>query len=172
MFGDREFVGLAREGSPYRPVPTSRERAERALANLSAGEDPAGWHIVDIPSCRCCGEPAAPNLRCAKHQGRNPCAIDGCRRTAAAHRGVLADDTWLCSEHWRRHCPPHSKLRRAYNRFWRIAKRDGWTPQLARRFNRFWDGLIARARRNTTEGFLDIEEIHRLFGLDEPPSTE
>jgi hypothetical protein len=64
-------------------------------------------------SCRCCGTWAEPNLRCLKHQGRNPCAIEGCQRTTSAPRGRLADDGWMCAEHWRRHVPPHSTVRRA-----------------------------------------------------------
>jgi hypothetical protein len=120
-----------------------------------------------VSSCRCCGERAAPNLRCAKHQGRNPCAIDGCRRTTSAPRGRLADDSWMCGEHWRRYVPPHSKVRRAYHRFWRTAKKTGWTPELVRRFNRFWDGLVTRARRASTDGRIDIAEINQLFGWDD-----
>jgi hypothetical protein len=33
-----------------------------------------------------------------------------------------------------------------------------------RRFNRFWDGLVARARRESTEGRLDMTEINAMFG--------
>lgn len=163
MIGDRDYVGLVLEGSPYQPVAITRAEGERWLRETASGQT-GRWSLLDIPSCRCCGEPAARNLRCPKHQGRNPCAIQGCRRTTIAHRGRLADDAWMCSLHWRQHCPPHSKLRRAYNRFWRIAKREGWTRELARRFNRFWNGLVARARRASTEGAIDVAEINRLFG--------
>lgn len=122
--------------------------------------------------CECCeniatfwqgrrGEHLHP--RCWRHQGRNRCIVEGCQRSTAATNG-LGSDTWVCSEHWRRYVPPHSKLRRAYHRFWRQAKRYGWTPELLTRFHRFWDGLVKRIRRQSTEGGLDVAEIIATFG--------
>lgn len=140
----------------------TREHGERAVPGCTSEH----FYLVDVPSCRCCGEWAAGDERCHRHRDRNPCAIEGCQRTTKAPRGRLADDGWMCAEHWRRHVPPHSKLRRAYHRFWRIAKKTGWTPELIRRFNRFWDGLVARARREASGGRIDVDEIHKLFGWD------
>lgn len=132
--------------------------------------------------CQVCGARAiyetaadvrAGNLqRCEKHAERNPCAIEGCRRSTEAPRNSagqlhLANDQWLCSEHWRRFVPPRSKRRRAYHAFFRRARRDGWTPKLERRFWRFWDTLVASARQRATEGFVDEAAINRLFGWDQ-----
>lgn len=102
--------------------------------------------------------------RCDKHIDRNPCAIDGCQRTQKAKNGY-SDDDWVCSEHWKIICPPRSKLRAAYNRFWRISRRGGWTPALGRRFWRFWRGLLKRGQRKCA-GDIDQAEIDRLFGWD------
>ncbi len=116
--------------------------------------------------------------RCDRHRERNPCAIEGCQRTGPCPtfndgRLFLSNADYLCGEHWRRHCPPRSKTRRAYRRFWRIAKRQataenpsGWTPQLRQRFDLFWRALIARARRRATDGFVDEAEIAKMMGWD------
>ena len=120
-----------------------------------------------VPTCRCCGEPAWPNLRCTKHQDRNPCLVEGCRRTAKASRGELADDQVICGAHWRAYVPPRSPMRLVYNRFWRLArKRGGWDDALIRRFERFWRAMVLRVRRRSTEGLIDEAEIKRLFGWD------
>ncbi len=108
--------------------------------------------------------------RCAKHRDRNPCAIEGCKRTMSAE-GHFSNDVVLCSEHFRRFCPPHSKLRRIYRRFFRLAKRqatpanpEGWDRDLDRRFWRFWRSLIAKARRQAAGGDVDMTEINKMFG--------
>ena len=127
--------------------------------------------------CECCGATAITfvgrgddrsylNARCNAHVERNPCAIEGCRRTSEVKGAGYGNDQWLCAEHWRRYVPPHSKVRRAYHRFWRIAKRTGWTDDLIRRFWRFWNGLIKRARREAGQGRIDPAEINQLFGWD------
>ena len=54
--------------------------------------------------------------------------------------------------------------RRAYNAFWRKAKRYGWTDELVRQFERFWDTLVRSARRRADGGTINIAEIERLFG--------
>lgn len=102
--------------------------------------------------------------RCQMHQSRNPCVIEGCSRSTAARQGILETDGWMCAEHWRRYVPPRSPLRRAYSRFFRIAKREGWSIGLRNRYWRFWAGLVARARRQSTEGRLDMAEINAMFG--------
>lgn len=133
-----------------------------------------GWEIVPGPGCIVCGErwcyPLTTNSlgehRCGKHHDRNPCAIEGCRRTRAAN-GRTAADQYLCAEHWKMACPPHSALRRTYHRFWRIAKKQGgWDMKLNRRFTRFWNSLIRRARA-ARGPMLDEDEINRMFGWDQ-----
>ena len=143
-----------------------------------------GWALVSdqfevVPSacCNCCGSEHAsqvrPNImgvyRCWKHKDRHACAIEGCTRTRTT-TDAPRNLNWLCSEHWKIVCPPHSKLRRIYHRFFRIAKKQGvWTMAMDRRFNRFWNALIRRARaaREAPEEFLDEAEIHKMFGWNE-----
>lgn len=134
------------------------------------------FEIVPGPGCGCCGQRGGTiwgmeeSYRCESHKDRNPCAIEGCKRTTAAPalksgKLYLANDQWLCSEHWRRFVPPRSKMRQHYHLIFRRAKRQGWTPELERRFWRYWTWLVAQARRKATEGDLDIREIERMFGL-------
>lgn len=128
------------------------------------------FEVVPGPGCACCGERwltmhgHSDNWRCGKHRDRNPCAIEGCKRTTAAPEGQLATDQWLCSEHWRLYCPPRSMRRRLYHRYFRKAKWFGWTPELERSFWRFWDRLVADARKRATDGYIDETEINRIFG--------
>ncbi len=120
-----------------------------------------GWHlvrdqfeIIPGPGCACCGElrfrmhsVSDGTFRCEKHKARNPCAIEGCRRTTAARQGWYSSDDWLCGTHWKIACPPRSPLRRAYHRIWRIRRKAGeWTPGLHARYWRLMRGIIARAR--------------------------
>jgi hypothetical protein len=133
------------------------------------------FEVVPRPGCGCCGADylkkgafrtiriEGPTFRCLRHADRNPCAIEGCRRTTAA-KPRLADDQWLCADHWRQFCPPRSKARRCYHRFFRIAKKTGWTPELEARFTRFWTALVKRARRGKADGWIDQSEIERMFG--------
>lgn len=125
--------------------------------------------------CRCCGRTVTlgacfrdwkgdKTYRCSKHIDRNPCAIEGCTRTTKA-LGQYASDQWFCSEHWRIACPPKSKLRQIYNRFFRKAKRFGWSDQKRRAFFRFWNALVNRARKRC-EGDIDMAEINKMFGWD------
>lgn len=136
------------------------------------------------PRCACCGkdefrtqlvDPAAGPWRCYKHRDRNPCAIEGCTRSTPAPEnselpdaeGRLRNDQWICGIHWKRYVPPRSARRRAYNAFFRRAKREGWHPQLNRKFWRFWNTLIIAARRRGAEGYVDEATIKRLFGWEE-----
>lgn len=141
---------------------------------------------VRFPACQCCGdygwqamrgmelvagthkEPDAV-YRCEKHVGRNPCAIDGCARTHAAGKAApyhYADDDYLCGRHFKIVCPPHSPIRRTYNRFFKLAKRDGWNMKLRIRYWRFWRGLVRHARADRGPP-MDIDEINRMFGWDQ-----
>lgn len=110
--------------------------------------------------------------RCDRHVGRDPCAIDGCEHTRKATDHFYQDKAWICSEHWKIVCPPRSKTRQVYNRFWRIAaKLGGWdakTPELVklkRRFWRFWDALVKRGNRMLA-GDIDQKQIDKMFGWD------
>lgn len=149
---------------------------------------PAGWHhpqnVALLYSwCVCCGRMGytgvggslvivegwdggnalVPQGRCVKHLERNPCAIEGCARTTSAGKVGYALDQWLCSAHWKSLVPPRSPERLAYHRFWRIAKRRGWDEALSRRFWRYWQGLVVRARRRHGGGHLDIAAIDRFL---------
>lgn len=130
------------------------------------------------PYCRVCGfegeyVPGTPHAnransagwRCERHIMRNPCAIEGCRRSTQGRPGWHGLSCWLCSEHWRALVPPGSPERRVYHRFFRLAKRYGWSRELSNRFFRAWPRIIARARARSA-GDLDEAEIKRLFGWD------
>jgi hypothetical protein len=165
VISDRDLVALTRDRSPYTGSPISRERGEAWLAEHNRD---SSWSLAPVPSCRCCGEPAWANLRCTKHQDRNPCAAEGCQRTSKAN-GQLRDDHTLCGEHWRAFVPPGSPTRRAFNRLARLAKRlgykrtDRWPDELESRWWRLWAGVIRRVRRRA-DGHIDKAEIERLFG--------
>jgi hypothetical protein len=170
MISDRGFVTVSRKSSPYSYAPTDADRAQEFIdwrAQVAPGEE---WTVTPAPSCRVCGEPAWPNLRCTKHQDRNPCAAEGCRRTRAAH-GDLRDDASLCGEHWRQFVPPGSPTRRAFNRLARVAKlagyrrSDRWPDELEDRWWRLWRGVIRRVRR-AADGHIDQALIERMFGWD------
>jgi hypothetical protein len=140
---------------------------------------------MTFPVCQCCGgsewdwqrktltvadgldwrDPAAL-VRCERHIDRNPCAIEGCRKTAAAG-GNLANDQVMCGTHWRLYAPIGSRARRAYLAHKRRAKRRGWTDKSYAAFIRLWDAIVARARRQSTEGRLDVAEINKLFGWED-----
>jgi hypothetical protein len=141
----------------------------------ATGRKNEDYTITRVYPCQCCGEEAVALgvlfPRCPKHQQSNPCAIEGCTKTRAAN-GQLHDGTWwLCSDHWRMACPPHSALRRTYLRFFRTAKKLGlsqserWPEALENRYWRFWSALVARARRKAA-GDVDMAEIGKMFGWD------
>lgn len=166
----------------------------RARDPMRTGGD--GYVIERVRACGCCGRHTLNGsmsdsittysngaTRCSDHHGRNPCAIEGCRRTRAAAvytSGQLqghpyhADDQTFCAEHWKRYVPPRSRMRRAYNRYFAQAKRHGWgwkgkdgrSARLDWRFSRFWDSLVKVARRRAQEGHLDMAEINRLMGWE------
>ncbi len=150
---------------------------ERHLASSDWAMVADQFEIVPGPGCACCGERwgtmwgDADQLRCDKHKDRNPCAIEGCKRTRAAN-GHLSSEMHLCGEHWRRYCPPGSMARRAINRMFRIAKKAGygrnerWSRDLERQYWRLWSAILRRARRRAEGGHLDEAEINRLMGWD------
>jgi hypothetical protein len=168
MIPDRDLVALHLKGSPFQPEAISRERGEKWLAETAAGQS-GKWELLAVASCRCCGEPAWSNLRCTKHQDRNPCVVEGCKRTRKAN-GHLSDHWFICGEHWKAYVPPGSPERRVINRFFRLAKKlgyarnDRWPEPLETRYWRFWVALVARVARRSGEGYLDQKEIERMFG--------
>lgn len=168
MISDRDLVALHLKGSPYQPTPISRERGEKWMIETAPGRT-GEWELLKVESCRCCGEPAWANLRCTKHQDRNPCVVDGCKRTRKAN-GHLSELAVVCGEHWKAYVPPGSPERRVINRFYRTAKKLGfkrnerWPDDLENRYWRFWASLMARVARRSTQGSLDQKEIERMFG--------
>jgi len=139
------------------------------------------FEIVPGPLCACCGDDAyslyhnGESFRCAKHRDRNPCAIEGCKRTTAVPEdGRWSSSSYFCAEHWRRFVPPRSRVRRLYQAFFRQEKQHGWgykgkrgrSARLDWRFRRFWCALVDRARRQATEGHIDEAEINRIMGWD------
>ena len=141
--------------------------------------DPIGrpaetYAIAQHPFCYCCGEFVAFNAwngepfdalwRCPKHLDRNPCAIEGCRCTTDRRGHEARSDQYLCAKHWR---PLTTKRERAqYSLLWRRGKKLDWPYHCRRRLERFWDQLVARARRRA-EGDIDMREINKLFGWND-----
>ncbi len=161
----RDLVAIESTDSPGITLRVcDREQGERWVPGGRHGE----FYLTPVVSCLCCGEPAWANLRCTKHQDRNPCAATGCSRTRAAN-GRLADDASLCGEHWRKFVPPGSPARQAFNRLARVAKKAGyrrtdrWPDELEERWWRLWRGVIRRVRRGA-DGHIDQAAIERLFG--------
>ena len=196
-----DFHARPRDGMAYEPyywlVPNpfaadvlySRRGWEMTFASEKNGWNLVADHfdIVPRPGCKCCGATNImlhidmeadfrdhPSIRCYKHKDRNPCAIEGCPRTTALKGSVRTTDAWLCSEHWKRFCPPRSARRRAYRSFFNKAKKlgltskDRWPVELEDGYWRFWDLLIRNARaKHAATGALDPSEINRLFGWTE-----
>lgn len=169
MIPDKRLAALKLPGSPYHYSPAPLEQVHTFLRWRREVAPAEQWDQWLVPTCRCCGEVAWDNLRCTKHQDRNPCVVEGCTRTMPA-RGWLRDDAFLCGEHWRVHCPPGSPIRKAFNRLGRLARRmgyrrhDRWPDQLQERRWRLWQGLVRRIQRGDPEGHIDQAAIERMFG--------
>src|SRR3546814_14157468 len=103
-------------------------------------------------------------FRSQKHLRSNPCAALGCKHTRIA-KGRLNETSFLCRDHWREVCPPHSRIRKSWRRFFRLAKKmglkptDRWPEPLESRYWRFWFGLIKRARAQRSEP-MDVDVIN------------
>lgn len=143
------------------------------------------WEVVARPGCACCGVSSyalraaqrfpmyvtSGGYRCEKHRDRNPCAIEGCKRSTAA-KGHWSTDTWLCGEHWRIACPVGSPGRRIYLRIKAQARKRGfklsdvWSADLEARYWRIWRRILALGRARCA-GDIDMDEINKLFGWDE-----
>lgn len=100
---------------------------------------------------------------CHEHADRVKCVMDGCRRTTAGTPG----NEWMCGTHWRAFCPPRSRRRRAYLAIVREGRRSDWSQAASARYWRFWDTLVAAARRAAGEGSIDKAAIDRMFGWDQ-----
>lgn len=162
----RDLVAIESTDSPGITLRVcTREQGEQWVPGGRQGT----FFLTPVPSCRCCGEPAWANLRCTKHQDRNPCVVEGCKRTRKAN-GYLSDRAGICGEHWKAYVPPGSPERRLINRFYRTAKKlgfkrnDRWPDNLENRYWRFWASLMARVARRSAEGHLDQAAIERMFG--------
>lgn len=131
---------------------------------IKIGDRAEAWEIIEFTGCRVCGRPEShwtdgPYKRCSTHQGRTPCAIDGCDHSTTRYNVV-----WICSTHWRTACPPGSKERKAYNRLFRLARKFGsWPPALNDRFWIVWRAIVRRGNARV-RGDIDEAEIKRLFG--------
>lgn len=128
---------------------------------------PAETYVMaEVPSCVCCGsfevkDEWADGWRCARHWQSVPCQVDGCKRTAPRDK---YSET-ICAAHWRAGVPPGSPARQVWNRFRRVVKRFGWSPERAARSDRLWAWLKARCQA-AARGDLDQREIDKLFGWD------
>lgn len=131
--------------------------------------------IVAVAYCRCCGTPLeglspgqmanSAGWRCERHKMRNPCAVEGCKRSTQGRPAWHGLELWLCGDHWRLAAPPRSPERRVYHRIWRLADKIGWTSDLEARYWRVWRRLVAQARARAA-GDIDMDEINRLMGWD------
>lgn len=166
-------VGRYRSTFNHDGSPMTREVAQAAIRDNSV----VGRAIlVSVAYCRVCGDDLgvlSPSLmansagwRCDRHKMRNPCAIEGCKRSTQGRGGWHGLALWLCPTHWRLGVPPRSPERRVYHRLFKAAKRcGGWNDAINRRFWRVWPRLVAIARARVA-GDIDEAEIKRLFGWD------
>lgn len=164
----RDLVTPHRPDLPYNYAIYTRAAGEEFLKHR---EHQPGWELLKVHACACCGEATSPpndglNPRCARHADRNPCIIEGCRKTIAA-KSALSSDVMMCGDHWRRYVPKGSRARAAYLALRRRGKNDGWSDETWRKFNQLWDTIVRRARRQSTEGRVDVAEIHKLFGWED-----
>lgn len=96
---------------------------------------------------------------CDDHKDRTKCAIEGCATSTKRESGSAE---WLCPVHWRRHCPPRSLRRRVYHRFFRDAKKLGWTERRTAQFWRFWDTLVRIANAAEAQDAFEAAEVKRI----------
>lgn len=143
---------------------------------------------VPGPACGCCGarywsanryDATRPKMvvesanplrrvwRCEKHIGRNPCCIEGCKRTFAHKddgdgRGAESYHwTVMCGHCWRQ---APKWMRDRVTKIRRLARRRGWTEQISRLHSMAW-GACHRAIVNGRR--LDEAEINKMFGWDQ-----
>lgn len=158
---------------------------ERFKQNRNYSVDWSAARIVPEPICACCGQapilwrvnrglmlvvphvdPTRRQYRCSRHAESNPCAVEGCKRTRRKH-DAFSSESFLCARHYRMACPPGSPSRRVINRLFRLARKRGGWETLNSRYWRVWTAIVSRAR-SLARGDLDMTEINKLFGWDEP----
>lgn len=111
-----ELFCPCREGDAAMYIPMSFADAERWLEvrRACAERRHQTFTLIPIAACQCCGERYrvtgnGTEARCAKHVGRNPCAVEGCKRTRSAapwHEGfAYRNNVYLCGEHYRLAAP-------------------------------------------------------------------
>lgn len=166
-----DFVYIASSGQRMSPeMPRARGEAwlneyqNRKLAG------PCVYTLVPVRRCECCGAQASycrkgANFRCRKHVDRNPCVVEGCTRTGTVRGGDYGTDHIICGRHWREFVPVGSPERRIYNRFFRRAKKYGWTNESIAAFERFWKALVSRVRARA-RGDIDMREVNRIMGWE------
>lgn len=149
-------------------VPDTREVWEACLERRNRG--PAKYELRPHITCQCCGADAnylfaGTHARCRKHVGRNPCMVEGCKRSGKVGHNGYGNDHLICGPHWRSFIPVGSPERRIYNRFFRRAKKYGWSDSSIDAFDRFWRALASRVRARV-RGDLDMNEVNRIMGWD------
>lgn len=167
MIPARDLWTVEKIGHPFTSAPMSLDEARAKIGGRQ------GYRINRVRTCLCCGKIAWPNGRCQTHQDRNPCVVEGCKRTRRAH-GYLSSRMAVCGEHYKAFVRPGSRDRRVHNSFFRKAKQmglgksDRWPDALERRYWVFWDLLLRRiiSRSKAPEGTLDEDEIKKMFGWD------
>jgi hypothetical protein len=169
----RDLVRICAVGSSSQfSRPMERARAQEWLDRGGGSRGPVKYELRTVPTCECCGEVAThwydkdnpKHPRCRKHIMRNPCLVEGCGRTFKEedHR-YLGTAQNICGQHWREFVPVGSAQRRIYLRFWRRAKRYGWTDSSIAAFNRYWRALVSHVRAKA-RGDVDMDEINRIMG--------
>ena len=138
---------------------------------------------VAAPCCGCCGEidrgsdghygwvittrqVSPDHWRCQKHVGRLPCIIVGCTKTFAMKGDDNYDCEIVCGRHWRMAPKP---MRDKVSKIRRLAKRRGWTDQLAR----VHDILFHRCIRTVRKGLEapPVSDVEQSAGPPPPALT-
>lgn len=167
MIPAKDLWTVEKIGHPFTSAPMTLDETRAKIGGRQ------GYRINRVRTCLCCGKIAWPNGRCQAHQDRNPCVVEGCKRTRRAH-GYLSSRMAVCGEHYKAFVRPGSRDRRVHNSFFRKAKQmglgknDRWPDALARRYWVFWDLLLRRiiSRSKAPDGALDEDEIKKMFGWD------
>jgi hypothetical protein len=167
------------EEDPFAAESWRLEHAIRVLADDRYPVQRERMRIVPAPRCGCCGalwwrgplklvvdalHPAGKVWRCEKHIARNPCVIEGCRKTFAHKADRDYDTTIMCGRCWRQ---APKWMRDRASKISRLAKRRGWTDQLCRIHDMAWQACrrwIERAR-NTDPAEVELSSRPPPAGL-------
>ncbi len=187
MITDTDRVWIMPAGSTT-PLsgPMTRAAGEGWLQRYQnrGNRGPCVYELAPVLICAVCGELGQSRggyVRCKKHWHRNPCVIEGCKRStqtrlvkvseSGAMQRLLTNDEWICGEHWRAFVPPGCAERRIFNRVWQRARRRRkrfgddamWADGADAAYWRIWAGIIRRAR-SRARGDVDMDEINRVMG--------